>query len=190
LGNEQDTQSVGNILLLVRRTSEQQRSFLSQCWCPDGENGSTILQQLTGIPVLAHVPQLRKLDYAIAVEAAVLLAIPDAAILADVRRSALARAEAIADSFRPAREQHQLFVREPTRDLSTVPDPVVTAVRAVLAAIVVVFVGGAGARDVRAVDAVISGVALAEAVGADSIPGAVVGAVVYVEHPKVVEDAG
>ena len=54
---------------------------------------------LTSIPILAHAPGLRKLDDTIPIEAAVMFAVPNAAILADIWRGALASAETIAYAF-------------------------------------------------------------------------------------------
>lgn len=128
-----------------------------------------------------------KLDNAIAIKAAVVRAIEDAAILANVRRRALARAEAVADAFRLSRKEHQLVVREPARGLPSI-DSIVTTVRAVLIVIGVVAADGAGAGDIRTVYSEKARIAVTEAVRTDAIPGTVMGAIVHVQHPKVTKD--
>jgi hypothetical protein len=146
-----------------------------------------VLTVLPRVPVLAHAPRLRKLDHAIPVEAAIVLAVEDGAIFADIRRGALAGAKPIADSFRCPRKYHDLDVFKLTRDLSAV-GAIVTTVRAVLRAIVVVLAHGAGTCDVRAVDAIISRVAFAEAMCAYPIPRTVASAIMCIEHPEVTKD--
>ena len=102
---------------------------------------------LPRVPFLALAPRLRKLDHAIPIEAAIVLAVEDGAILADVRGGALAGAEPVAHALGGPREDHELLVLEPARDLSAVR-VVVTAVRAMLGSIAVVLAHGAGTRDV------------------------------------------
>ena len=157
-----------------------------------------VLAVIAKVSVSANASRHGIFQAAVAVEGAVVLAVLDAAIVSQEWWSALACAESVANALRVTREGNCIIsiVLDLARKLPDSGDvligigvdiAVVTAMSAVLDAVVVVVTDGTGAGDVGAVQPIEARVAVAESIGTDAVVGAALGTVKHAEGPQVVQ---
>ena len=155
-----------------------------------------ILAMFPVVTRIADAPRHRKLHRTVAPMRTVVVAVPYGTVVIDEGRRALARPEAVADAIRLTKTSVLAMRSKSTRHARNV-DLILVVVRMVIAGLaavladlfvrILIYVTKiTGTADVTTVRAVITAVALAEAVTTVSLIVAVVRAVVHTQPPHVV----